>query len=654
LKAIGLAAITALVCVGCTDSGVDTNGREVDVFLDRVDGTTYPLTVTINPYGGGTVSRNPNNYGNTYTPGEQVKVTAAAAYNYAFINWSGASTATTPTIDIKMDNPKSLTANFKRTYTLTANPSPYDGGSVSRNPSNSAYLEGTSVSVTATARPEYVFTGWSGASTSTSSTITVTMNEDKTLIANFKRYYSVTVNANPSHGGSVSRNPTNSPNMSNSVYLEGTQVNLTATAASSYTFTGWSDGSTANPRTITINSAITLTANFLPVYTLTTDVTPYGGGSVSRNPNLSGYTSGERVTLTASAASSCYRFTGWTDASTGALVSTSTQYTITMDSNKRLTANFDLITYTLSVNSSPSYGGSVSRYPNKTTYTCGEQVTVTAEPATNSGYVFTNWSGASTSTNTSVTITMDGNKTLTANFQQRYVVTFNANGATSGTAPNAQTANAGENIQLPYQGSSMSRTCYSFGGWIDGGTGVIYPAGSYYSPNGNVTMRAKWDMITYTITFNANSGNGTPPQVQTIDCGESITLPDHGNLYRTGYRFAGWSTNNLGTGTIYQPGTSYPPAGSTSITGNTYMYAIWIRVYTVTFNANGGSGTPPPAQTVDAGKSITLPNQGNLTNGTSTFVGWSTSNSGGTLLHVGSFYEPTSNDSNVIIYARWE
>jgi uncharacterized protein (TIGR02145 family)/uncharacterized repeat protein (TIGR02543 family) len=72
-----------------------------------------------------------------------------------------------------------------------------------------------------------------------------------------------------------------------------------------------------------------------PTYTLTTSVSPMGGGSVSRNPNKTQYSAGEQVTVTATTATG-YTFSNWTGAST----STSSSVTITMNGNKTLTANF--------------------------------------------------------------------------------------------------------------------------------------------------------------------------------------------------------------------------------------------------------------------------------------------------------------------------
>ena len=75
-------------------------------------------------------------------------------------------------------------------------------------------------------------------------------------------------------------------------------------------------------------------------------------------------------------------------------------------------ANFG-ITLTASYNSSQ---GTILANPNKLPYEAGESVVVTATP--NAGYLFSNWSGASTATTSSVTLTMDATKSVTATFTQ--------------------------------------------------------------------------------------------------------------------------------------------------------------------------------------------------------------------------------------------
>ena len=85
--------------------------------------------------------------------------------------------------------------------------------------------------------------------------------------------------------------------------------------------------------------------------------------------------------------------------------------TITMNANKSVTATFIKV-YTLTTSVSPAEGGSVS--PGSGTYDEGTSVILTAIPA--SGYRFDHWSGDVSGNVTSVTITMNANKSVTATF----------------------------------------------------------------------------------------------------------------------------------------------------------------------------------------------------------------------------------------------
>jgi len=75
-------------------------------------------------------------------------------------------------------------------------------------------------------------------------------------------------------------------------------------------------------------------------------------------------------------------------------------------------ANFGIF-LTVSYNTSK---GTILVNPNKLSYEAGESVVVTATPL--SGYFFSNWSGASTATTSSIILTMDATKSVTATFNQ--------------------------------------------------------------------------------------------------------------------------------------------------------------------------------------------------------------------------------------------
>jgi hypothetical protein len=503
LKAIGFAALTALVCMGCTDSGDDTGGREVDVFLDRADGTTYTLTLNLTQRSanGGSVTRDP--IGPNYTPGQKVTVTASPYNNndYRFKNWTGDTSSTSPSIIVTMDNKtKTLTADFERiTYTITANASPSNYGSVVRRKSgnnSTVYYYGDRDTLTARpANAGYKFTNWSDGSTDSTRRITVT--SDTTLIAYFEpAAYTLIVTADPSDIGSVSRNP------SKTNYSYGEKVRVTATVSPGYPdyeFKYWVDAVTgasfSTPDTmISMDRDWQLTAIFGEKQSFTLAVTenPSVGGSTSRTP-ASPYFAGDKVTVTASA-NVGYQFTRWS----GASISTDSTITITMNRNETLTAYFEPIPYTLTIDMDPDTCGTVSRNPDNAYYYYDERVTVTATPA--KAYRFMGWTDTETglilSRDTSHEVRITRNRRLTANFaeSEQYIVTFDENGG-DGTPPDPIPVEAGSGIDLP-DGNSLSNHGYIFVGWNtspDRSTGTHYDAGDYYEPDGNVTLYAIWE-----------------------------------------------------------------------------------------------------------------------------------------------------------------
>ena len=77
--------------------------------------------------------------------------------------------------------------------------------------------------------------------------------------------------------------------------------------------------------------------------------------------------------------------------------------------------------YTLSVSVSPSGGGSVD--PDGGAYKGDSEIIITAIPS--EGFVFDRWSGDANGTSEKASITMDGNKSVTANFSRKDTVTLN-------------------------------------------------------------------------------------------------------------------------------------------------------------------------------------------------------------------------------------
>ena len=127
-------------------------------------------------------------------------------------------------------------------------------------PQTLSLAQGTHTIAVASPQPgatgtEYVFSSWSDGGAA-SHTITVGTTA-AAYTATFSPRYQLTVSASPAVGGTVSP--------ATGFYNSGTVVNLSATANSGYTFSGWT-GSVANASsastTVTMSAPETVTANF--------------------------------------------------------------------------------------------------------------------------------------------------------------------------------------------------------------------------------------------------------------------------------------------------------------------------------------------------------------------------------------------------------
>ena len=145
--------------------------------------------------------------------------------------------------------------------------------------------------------------------------------------------YTLTVSSGT--GGTVST--------SGGTYEEGSAINVTATPNNEYVFSGWSNGSTDNPLTITINSDTTVSAVFTKRrYPLTVNVV--GEGSVNEEVVTAGkttteYTSGSVIRLTANPSNDEWEFSFWS----GSVSSTTNPIEVTVDQSKTITATFSNI-----------------------------------------------------------------------------------------------------------------------------------------------------------------------------------------------------------------------------------------------------------------------------------------------------------------------
>ena len=149
-----------------------------------------------------------------------------------------------------------------------------------------------------------------------------------------------------------------------------------------------------------------------PVEQFTLSVSSSQGGSVNREGGT--FNSGTRVTITATP-NEGFEFTGWSDSSYG----DTNPLTINLTSNTNITANFQPIRYTLTVNvvgqgQVSQVLGNESNTSTTVEYNQGDRVRLQTTPGDD--WTFSRWQGDVTGYEDSVEVIMDGSKTITATF----------------------------------------------------------------------------------------------------------------------------------------------------------------------------------------------------------------------------------------------
>lgn len=272
------------------------------------------------------------------------------------------------------------------------------------------------------------------------------------------------------------------------------------------------------------------------------------------------------------------------------------------------------------------------------------------------GYTFAGWDTSSTATTAtyaaSSKITMPGsNVTLYAVWTPiKYTLTYSANGGTG--APAAGSHESGTN-NVTLSATRPTRSGYVFGGWntqADGQGANTYgvPATptilTYSMPAANTTLYAKWTVADGTLAYNANGGTTTETSVRAQG-GTTTTVAGRTNTSRAGYDFSGWNSKADGTGTSYAAGSTFTLVADVTTT----VYARWaLSKYNLTFNVNGGVGTPQTQSYVE-GATTTLPAT-NPTRAGYTFAGWNTAANGSGTNYSGSFQMP---GNHLTLYAKW-
>ena len=184
---------------------------------------------------------------------------------YFFMPWYSGSSATYYALK-DFNITATLTQDVPTTkYKLDMTVSPADAGKIYATPESASYKEGTTVTLTTARNFGYKFKEWQvdGATVSTDASYQITMDADKAVTAVFETIPTYTITTKVNNDADISiGSVTLTPNLHSNKYEEGEEVIATAETSKILKFTNWEDNSTANPRALTVNGDMTITANY--------------------------------------------------------------------------------------------------------------------------------------------------------------------------------------------------------------------------------------------------------------------------------------------------------------------------------------------------------------------------------------------------------
>jgi len=371
---------------------------------------TYTLTYTAGANGTltGTLSQTVN-HGASGT-----QVAAVPNTGYHFVNWSDNSTSN-PRTDANVTANISVTANFAiNTFSVTAS---VTGGNGTITPESQTVNYNANATVTISPATGYHL-----------ATLTDNANDVFSQVSN-NQYTISNVTANHSIVGTFAINTysvTASVTGGNGTITPASQTvdfNTSATVTSSpatgYHLATLTDNAndvfsqvSNNQYTISnVTANHTIVGTFAIItYSVTASVTG-GNGTITPTGQTVNYNANATVTISPSTG---YHLASLTDNTQDVFSQVSSnQYTVSnVTADHSIVGTFAINTYTLTVNAT---NGTVTKNLDQPNYNHGTQVILTANPAI--GYHFVDWKDDLSGTENPDTIIMDGNKTVTANFE---------------------------------------------------------------------------------------------------------------------------------------------------------------------------------------------------------------------------------------------
>ena len=227
--------------------------------------------------------------------------------------------------------------------------------------------------------------------------------------------------------------------------------------------------------------------------------------------------------------------------------------------------------------------------------TAGQNITLQRNCFAYANYTFTGWNTAADGTGTpyddEATASFTENTTLYAQWTQKPVVTFNANGGDDSSSMSPQTVEP--NAATPLIANAFTRADYDFTGWNTAadGTGTAYADQAKITLSGNCILYAQWTLHKYHVRW--LNWDGSVLQEGYYTCEEKAawddgpnpnpipTRPEDENYT---YKFVGWGTDDASLG--------FYPHQDVDFTAQFNRF----EKLTVTFDAGGGTGTMEPVK----------------------------------------------------------
>ena len=416
----------------------------------------------------------------------------------------------------------------------------------------------------------------------------------------------------------------------------------------------------------------TLYAHWTEIYTVKYDINaPTNASSISGNMEDSLFECDEKEALTKNKFNIVgWTFKGWATYANGSVVYSDGDDVVGLahaGEAVTLYAVWEANTYTIKFKGNKPENASGTVSGNMDSIKCAYDTTVTLDTSDYklTGWIFKGWALSSEgdviyedgAKIKNLTVIDDDVITLYAVWEPySYTVIYDNNCGTGTMEPSIHMYDTAKELE----NNTFTNSGYQFTGWNTrpdgGGTGYANKAEveNLVRPGtDSITLYAQWLANAYIVYYDANTGEGsTQFSTHTYDVQSRLNA---NGFSKTGYSFVGWNTKEDGSGANYENTATIINLVSQE-NGSITLYAQWkANMYTIHYDANGGTGTTSSStHTYDTSKALT---SNGFTRQGWTFTGWNTKADG-----TGTTYANTAsvknlseaNGATITLYAQWK